>query len=458
MLLRYTLPARFLAVLLLLAPPFCGTGCSSSLPRTRPDSVSLAARTVEIPSEFIDDAIVVEVMINGTGPHRLLLDTGSAVSQVSPAVARAAGLRRIGSVSTIDAHGKTYREPLARVDRLEAGGLTARGVPFTIQDLPERIASGPRVVGVLGYNPFTASTLDLDYPAERVRVSSERLRRSDPGVTTLTARNDRVPFIEGVFRIPGESQAKFPSKMLVDSGSGAVLTLAGYDAILFPDRGTAVQVGASMSANGTIQPAVFARLNFDLHLGDVVATRLMALVEDTPRRVDSAIGAELLRRFRVRLDPVSGLARFEHPAGLTEVPMPVWRVHGFTVSLENPPLPVITQINPGSPAETGGLMVGDAIIAIDGRDLDETLEAWPGPTLDQEITHRLFVVRRAGETHTLRLELAEYLQEPFFHRLFREKAARDASLPDAEAEAEAGADGPSPGAHPIPASSIPAPH
>lgn len=445
-------PALVLASLMLLVLSLCGPGCSTAPLRTRPESVTLAATTVEIPTEFIEDTIVVEAIINGTGPHRMILDTGSAVSQISPAVAKASGLRRTGTVATIDAHGGQYREPLTTVDRLELGGLTARGVPFTIQDLPEQIASGPRVVGVLGYNTFITSTLDLDYPARTVRVSTEHLRHSDPGVVPLNAREERVPFVEGVFRIPGEPNAKFPTTLLVDSGSGAVLTVAGFDAAFLPDRDTAAQVGASMSANGTIEPATFARLNFDLHLGDVVTTRLMALVDENTRRVDSAIGAELMRRFRVRLDPVVGLARFEHPAGLTDVAMPVWRVHGFSASLANAPTIVIAEVRPGSPAETGGLRVGDTIVAIDGRTLDGTLDAWPGPTMDQDITHRSFVVRRGEETHTLTLELMEYLGEPMFHRMHREKSERDAVTNQTTP-----ADQPTPPA-PVPAPPIPAPH
>ena len=189
-------------------------------------------------------------------------------------------------------------------------------------------------------------------------------------------------------------------------------------------------IGATMSANGTIQPAHFARLNFDLHLGQVVATRVMALVPERAGDGESAIGARLLRHFRVRLDPVSGLARFDHPDGLTEVPMPVWRIHGFTVTLENSPLPVITEVNPGSPAEVGGLLVGDVVLAIDGRSLGDSLDAWPGPTTDQAITDREFVVRRGDATVTLRLGLTEYLEEPYFYRLFQKNAARAAAQAD----------------------------
>lgn len=98
-------------------------------------------------------------MINGTGPHRMILDTGAGVCQISPRVAKESGIKRAGSVRTVDAHGRTRREGMGIASQIQIGAFSGEGVPLTIDELPELIASDGDIVGVIGYNLFAITRL-----------------------------------------------------------------------------------------------------------------------------------------------------------------------------------------------------------------------------------------------------------------------------------------------------------
>ncbi len=404
-------------------------GCSSSRPiQTRPDRVLLSSaatsQSAELPAAFIEHRVILDVMLNGMGPYRMILDTGSAISQVPPEVARAIGVVGRGHVETIDAHGKASREPMTRVDRVAVGSLVGRGVPFTIDALPEHIAEAWDAVGVIGNNLFVGHTLILDYPNERVWVSDVRLDSDVPGTIPMWLEHRRVPFIDAGFKIPGIGVA-FPCKMLIDTGSGALLSLSGGHARMYADMKNRVQVGAAMSATGSIRPVEYARLNFDLDFNGVVARQLMAIVDQRSGK-NASIGGDFLRRFKVSLDPVGGHARFELTDGTREVEMPVWRVHGFTISLEDERRFVVKEVLKGSQAEIGGLRAGDVLRRFDGEPITTDPLNWPGPTLVHGDAERVFLIERDGTELELTLAFQDLIPAPKKYTRFLDSSNEDA--------------------------------
>lgn len=389
-------------------------GCSSSQSfQTHADRLSISTmggESVELPAEFDGYKVVLDVMLNGTGPHRMILDTGSAVSQVPPEVAKAAGIEESGRVRTLDAHGNVNKEPIGLVSSVEIGGLVGHGVPFTIDRLPERIAEGPKIIGIIGYNMFRNHTLTLDYPNEQVFVSHARLDSDSIGTVPMWLENGRVPFIDGGMVIPG-SKGTLPCDMLIDTGSGALLNLSGMHAQVYSDLENKVQVGVSMSSSGTVEPNEYARLIFDLGFQGIYARNLMAIVSRSTRS-DSSIGGEFMRRFRVSLDPVGKHFRVELSDGRTEIDMPIWRVHGIRIALDEDDQFVVRSVVEGSPAELGGVQEGDVLLAFDGIPL--TLEPfnWPGPVLDDLLVEREYLISRDGAEQTLVLAFQDFIPIP----------------------------------------------
>tara|TARA_R110002072_G_scaffold150953_1_gene299716 strand:- start:60062 stop:61387 length:1326 start_codon:yes stop_codon:yes gene_type:complete len=417
-----------LLILMFVAALFLG-GCSSSGRRlqVRPQQVSLHASDaeasdqglVEIPVEFHGHEVIAEVMINGTGPHRMILDTGSAVCQISPEVARQAGIRRSSSVRTRDAHGGSHREGMGIAETIRVGALDGQGVPLTIDDLPPFIAADGDIVGILGYNMFTGHTLVIDYPEQRVFLSDWRLASSTPGTVPLKLINGRVPSVR-VDMMTGHERRGMPLEMIVDTGSGAGVALAGYYTALYADTKHTYQRGASMSASGSIQPVHYARMNYDMDLQGVVIRKLMAIVNEDLREDHTTIGGDFMRKFRVSIDPVGRHARFELPGGAPdgakEIVMPVWKGHGFRQSRIDDGRGLVESVVEGSAAQRGGLQPGDIIVGFDGQPLSIDPLHWPLPIQDESIQIRLFEIERDGQRLELMLEFQDILPDPEFYK------------------------------------------
>jgi len=418
-----------LLILLFLVALFLG-GCSSSGRRlqVRPQQITLHASEaeasdrglVEIPVEFLGHKVIAEVMINGTGPHRMMLDTGSAVCQISPEVARQAGIRRSSSVRTRDAHGGSHREGMGIARMIRVGALDGQGVPLTIDDLPPAIAADGDIVGILGYNMFSAHTLVIDYPEQRFFLSDWRLASSTPGTVPLKLINGRVPSVR-IDMMTGHERRGMPLQMIVDTGSGAGVALAGYYTALYADTEHTYERGASMSASGSIQPVHYARMNYDMDLQGVIVRKLMAIVDEDLREDHTTIGGDFLHRFRVSIDPIGRYARFELPDGAKEIVMPVWRRHGFAQSLTDDGRSHVDEVVEGSPAERGGLLAGDVIVGFDGRPLSIEPLYWPLPIQDDSIQSRLFEIERDGQRLELTLEFQDILPDPEFYKRHQTK-------------------------------------
>lgn len=392
-------------------------GCGSARVRTGPASSMIVDGSRSIRAEFFDDVIVIEIMINGTGPHRLQLDTGATVSSITPELALDIGLRPRTNSRVVDAHGKRRSRPLADADLVEIGGLQLRDVPFGLSKLPELVTRDSGVVGLAGYNLFRAHTLDIDYPGQAVRISNERLPST--GTLFLFTDGGRNPFTAALFRSPNRKQ-DFIEAMLIDTGSGAQLTMNRTQAKIYADLEGSVEIGASVSATGSIRPAKFARLNFDLFLGGPTATHVTALLDENPgsnQLGTTELGGDLMRHFRVTIDPIAQRIRFIHPHAPDQVAMPVKRIHGFQLALDDHNMVTVKGISENSPAQHAGLQPGDRILGIDGQDPLEQL----GSVNDPTITSRRFKIDRSSQRLELVIGLQDLISEPETYRMMRDR-------------------------------------
>jgi len=99
----------FPAILLLAAPWFAGAGSTQKLPIT-------------IPIQVADNLVYMQGRINGSQPLSVVLDTGSSVSIVSPAVAQEIGLRSSGSTQAAGiGHGGNQSLQFVENARLQLG-------------------------------------------------------------------------------------------------------------------------------------------------------------------------------------------------------------------------------------------------------------------------------------------------------------------------------------------------
>ncbi len=110
---------------------------------------------------------VAAVVVNGARPARFLVDTGSSVTLLSPALAAAAGVRPATAPETIELQTLAGRAvaPIATVASLRIGGRELRDVPVVVHD------PGAGVDGILGNTVLARYRLTLDAGRRLLRLA-----------------------------------------------------------------------------------------------------------------------------------------------------------------------------------------------------------------------------------------------------------------------------------------------
>lgn len=158
---------------------FCGgmgllaAGCAAFNPAPR--GTVLAAARVDLPTAYKGGFLFVDARINGAGPFRLLVDTGTSGLALSAAVAETAGLPPKGSAVVVSPAAKIPTR-LVSVDRFECGGMTLQNTPAVIIDAHEMevlaTAFGDAFgcVGIVGIGAFQDVIVQMDFPGRSVSV------------------------------------------------------------------------------------------------------------------------------------------------------------------------------------------------------------------------------------------------------------------------------------------------
>lgn len=110
--------------------------------------------------------IIVQAMLNGTGPFQLLLDTGATHSSISEDVVRVLSAPIVAS-TTLTTSAGTGLHAVARLDRFELGPVSAVALlPSVIRT--EAIDPTGVVQGVIGQDVLAALRYTIDFPARRI--------------------------------------------------------------------------------------------------------------------------------------------------------------------------------------------------------------------------------------------------------------------------------------------------
>ena len=122
---------------------------------------------------------VVAATIDGKGPFKLAIDTGSpGYLSLNAPIAQALGLKVSGKAIQVDPSG---RNPVT-MDRYKLDALALAGLTFhdlEVEGMPAIGGKAPPFDGILGMNLFDAHTLVLDFKGKVVGVSTARLPAAD---------------------------------------------------------------------------------------------------------------------------------------------------------------------------------------------------------------------------------------------------------------------------------------
>lgn len=330
------------------------------------------------------DAILIEdVMINGKGPFRFILDTGAeGAGRVDAILVGELSLPEAGHVRSSGIFGQKDAVSLRHVDSLSIGALSFSNLRLLSRDYNADRPAGLRPIhGILGYHLFNEYLLTINYPARTISVIPGELPPPDGKHVLAIISDDEDPEIE----VTVGDQV---TRALIDSGALNTLAVpaALAEKLKFTSepriRGWEGRVGVR---SGTLEGA--------LRIGAMEVTNPETLVAGPLKETN--IGARILADFAVTFDQKNARVRFERP--------PPRKRYGIKFSMPRSGTPKYDGVVAGGVAELAGLRAEDRLIAMNGR---------PLPEIDREDLVRLLDtspltlgIEREGDRIELRLSL-----------------------------------------------------
>ena len=315
-------------------------------------------RPVSVTAQVLANLIVVDGRIAGE-PVRLLVDTGSSISLISPELAqRHSASVAMMPVNLVSASGEDVELSAITLPHLaigEAGFTSVRAAVYDMAGLSHHL--GQRIDGVLGFSAVRELAFTVDYPARRIGFAPSAELSSTAADTIALDVRLGVPVIGLSF-----GDTRFAA--LIDSGSDTALTLAGPLASAIAPNSRPGQMRASLDGD---RPTQVGRAAHDLALGrHRLEQPLVETVEGLP-----TLGGALLRHFVVTFDARRGTVAFER-AEESAVPAEPHRSIGvsFYRGAENWR---VASVVPETPAALTDIAIGEACVAING----EPTVAWP---------------------------------------------------------------------------------
>jgi len=275
-------------VLLLLAGPSRASGQNAAQSSSRP-------AVFVTPIELIHDKPYVSVMVNGRGPYRFLIDTGTgAQALVSPELVQELGMPVVGHARLTDPSGQgEQRSEMIWVDSLKIGNLEFQEVKAVEHRL---FREEQNCQGVLGFPLFEDYLLTLDYPGKKMMLSAGILPEHAAGSILPFRLKDGVPVATLQIKdLSVEAQ--------IDSG-GSGLSLPDAIAGEMKFQTTPVEYGKAESL-ATRFSLRAARLEPDVRLGPYIFRKAFVEINSAFPLVN--VGSTPLKNFVITFDQQEGM-------------------------------------------------------------------------------------------------------------------------------------------------------
>ncbi|AXC16236.1 hypothetical protein ACPOL_7036 (plasmid) [Acidisarcina polymorpha] len=176
--------------------------------------------------------LVVPVKINGKGPFDFMVDTGSQLNVINPALATMFQVKSQGTVGLVTT-SMVLHAPVVILDSLQTGLLTVDKPLAAVQDLGPIQAADPRIRGVLGENFLAHFDFLIDYPHRLLCLDDAKLMRrklrGDP-IPLLASKDSEtdLPLTHRlVVTVNLSATGRRPVLLQVDSGSDGQILFAG---------------------------------------------------------------------------------------------------------------------------------------------------------------------------------------------------------------------------------------
>jgi len=247
------------------------------------------------PLELINDKPYVTVMVNGHGPYRFLIDTGTGTQAlVSPELVQELGIPRVGHARLTDPSRQgQHRSNVVWVDSIKIGDVEFEEV----QAVEHRLfREEQNCKGVLGFPLFEDYLLTLDYPGRRMILSS--------GVLKQRAGDSVVPFriADGVPIAKIDIEGVTVEAQIDSGGNGLSLPDAVAERMRFQSAPVEYGIAESLTTRFSLRAA---RLQPDVRLGGFVFRKAFVEINSAFPLVN--IGSTPLKNFVITFDQQEGV-------------------------------------------------------------------------------------------------------------------------------------------------------
>jgi Aspartyl protease len=227
-----------LLVPIALAAVLAGCGGGSSTGGCEGAETSTGTTTIPVTIGDFDEgkAVFAEVCVDGKGPYRFFVDTGSAGSELDAKFAAELDLKQVGKAETAEGAGCSFEAQPVRVPRWSVAGVPLEGQVFSaVEDAPIYRASG--AVGTIGSDVLARfGAVRFDYKAATMSVEGGEGKPPDS-----LAEAAKGPLPRGLVK----GAPKIVAPMIVQALPGSValrveVDFGGHKRLSFiPDTGAA---------------------------------------------------------------------------------------------------------------------------------------------------------------------------------------------------------------------------
>jgi hypothetical protein len=374
-------------------------------------SISQGTSTT-VPIEVVNNHVYVDdVMVNGHGPYRFVLDSGGDYI-VTPDVAAAARARSTGSLQLQGVGNATEGSAFAHLDSIAIGNAVVRDQYTLVLPIATGfgMAEGLKIDGMIGYQLLARFLTTIDYAGSKLTLALPSAGPASlPGAAPvgfyIAGTIPRIPItVDGV-----------ATTAEVDTGNRAGLDLSSPFVAAHPAIAALAKTPPGIVGFGVGGPsyAKLARIP-SLQLGPyAIANCIASLTSQTQGALadpfnPANIGGAIWRRFTVTFDYAHQQLLLAKNAAF-DAPFSYDRSGLFLIDASGA-LTVISVFR-GSPAAAAGMAKGDVIVSVDGTAASNTTLAdlrtlLQGPA--GTVVH-LHLRGPAGRERDVALTLADYI-------------------------------------------------
>ncbi len=378
---------------------------------------------IDLPFQYINDLIVVDVIFNRSVPLRFIFDTGAEHTILTK--------REITDL---------LRLPYRRVIRIRGADMSQDLFAYLVTDvhleIEERLhaanqailvldddyfrfdeLTGLQIHGILGADVFKQFVVRINYQRQLItlfRVPHFKPPRHNTEIVDLDIYKNK-PYLYVKGRLP-QSDMTLQLKLLVDTGAGLpiLLNIDTHPLLKLPPNTVPGNIGAGLG--GFLQGYV-GRLE-ELHIGPFALYNVLTNFQQLHPDADTSflhgrhgiLGNQLLSRFVVYIDYSKGKLYLQ-PTKQLNKPFEFDR-SGLLIIASGPLLNHYTvhYVVPGSPAHLAGIQQGDEIVRIG---------IWPAELLSLQGINKILrkkpgkkvhiTYRRNGQKHRVTLTLRDLI-------------------------------------------------